>query len=110
MMAFALNLIAALAAQPAIFAAADSDDFRLVNPRAIELFERDPRLMQWALAMFDADADGHLSILEADKAAADFKSIADGNRDGRVTPREYRAAVDFVVARWGTPTALRSQR
>lgn len=75
-------------------------DYRLAYPKAIELFERDPPLLRWALARFDADGDGHLSILEADKAALDFKRIADGDRDGRVTPTEYRAAFDFIVARW----------
>ena len=80
--------------------AASAADYRLANPRAIELFERDPRLMRWAVAMFDANRDRRLSILEADEAALDFKRIADGNRDGRVTPSEYRAARDFIVARW----------
>jgi hypothetical protein len=74
--------------------------YRLVNPKAIELFERDSSLMDWALARFDGNGDKHLSITEADKAALDFKRIADGDRDGRVTPTEYRAARDFVVARW----------
>jgi hypothetical protein len=75
-------------------------DYRLVNPRAIELFENDPRLMRWALEYFDLDRDGRLSIREADLAARQFKHIADGDRDGRVTPAEYRAAVEFIVARW----------
>ncbi len=75
-------------------------DYRLANPKAIELFERNPRLMQWAVERFDTNSDGHLSILEADRAAEDFKRIADGDRDGRVTPAEYRSAFDFIVARW----------
>ncbi len=74
--------------------------YQLVNPRAIELFEADGRLMAWALRAFDADRDGHLSIFEADKAAIEFKRIADGDSDGRVTPTEFRSARDFVVARW----------
>jgi hypothetical protein len=77
-----------------------SSDYRLVNPRAIELFEKDERLMRWALEFFDLDRDGRLSIREADLAARQFKLIADGNRDGQVTPAEYRAAVEFIVARW----------
>ena len=93
-----LLLALALAAAPA---AADPADFRLVNPRAIELFETDRRLMDWALRDFDSNRDAHLSIFEADKAAREFKRLADGNRDGRVTPYEYRSARDFVVARWG---------
>ena len=77
-----------------------ASDYRLANPRAIELFERDPRLMQWGVSFFDTDRDGHLSIREADSAALQFKRIADGDRDGRVTPAEYRSALDFIVARW----------
>jgi hypothetical protein len=86
-------LIAAAATQP-------GDGYRLVNPRAIELFERDPSLMQWALGAFDSNRDGHLSIFEADDAAVEFKRIADGNTDGQVTPTEYRSALGFIVARW----------
>lgn len=77
-----------------------ASDYRLANPRAIELFERDPKLMHWGLSFFDTDRDGHLSIREADLAALQFKRIADGDKDGRVTPSEYRAALDFIVARW----------
>jgi hypothetical protein len=77
-----------------------SSDYQLVNPKAIELFEQDERLMRWALDFFDLDGDGRLSIREADLAARQFKHIADGNRDGQVTPAEYRAAVEFIVARW----------
>lgn len=74
--------------------------YELVNPKAIELFERDPRLMRWAVGAFDSNSDGRLSIFEADKAAREFKRIADGDVDGRVTPYEYRSARDFIVARW----------
>lgn len=77
-----------------------AQDYRLANPRAIELFERDPALMRWALGAFDSDGDEHLSIREADRAAREFKTIADGDTDGRVTPSEYRAARDFIRARW----------
>ena len=90
-----------MAAAPASAPASDSaDGWRLVNPRAIELFETDSSLMQWALARYDSDSDRHLSIFEADKAAAEFKRIADGDGDGRVTLGEYRAARDFIVARY----------
>jgi hypothetical protein len=94
-----LLLVAAAAAPPA-----DPSDYRLVNPRAIELFERDSTLMDWALQRFDSNADGYLSIFEADKAAREFKAIADGDNDGQVTPTEYRSARDFVVARWAVRT------
>ncbi len=80
--------------------AAPAGDYRLVNPKAIDLFEREPKLMEWALARFDADGDRHLSIFEADEAARQFKRIADGDGDGQVTPAEYRAARAYVVARW----------
>ena len=92
-------LLLALAFQLSAAAPADGD-YSLVNPKAIELFEADPRLMQWALARYDSDSDGHLSIFEADKAAGEFKQIADGDSDGRVTPAEYRAAREFIMARW----------
>lgn len=91
-----LALLAAVGGAPAD----DSDDYRLVNPKAIELFETDNRLMDWALANFDKDHDGYLSIMEADEAARAFKRIADGDGDGQVTPAEYRSARAFIVARW----------
>jgi hypothetical protein len=56
--------------------------------------------MDWALAGFDKDHDGYLSIFEADLAAQEFKSIADGDKDGQVTPAEFQSAMDFVVARY----------
>ena len=90
---FAIALLPSAAAGPAA-------DYRLVNPRAIELFERDQRLMDWAVTFFDTNRDGHLSIREADTAARQFKRIADGDRDGHVTTSEYRSARDFIVARW----------
>jgi hypothetical protein len=91
-------------------AAAPADDYRLVNPKAIELFEAEPRLMRWAVGFFDNDRDGYLSISEADRAARTFKRIADGDDDGQVTPAEFRAARDFVVARWvGSETQAASR-
>ncbi len=56
--------------------------------------------MRWAVGFFDTNRDGHLSIREADAAARQFKRIADGDRDGQVTPREYRSAREFIIARW----------
>jgi hypothetical protein len=85
-----------------------ADEWRLVNPRSIELFERDPRLMDWALSRYDKDGDGYLSIMEADSAARKFKRIADSDSDGQVTPAEYRSARDFIVARWA-PTRQASR-
>lgn len=74
--------------------------YRLVNPKAIELFDRDQLLQDWAIRFFDSDGDGRLSVFEADKAAQEFKRVADGDVDGRVTPAEYRSARDFIRARW----------
>lgn len=92
-------IIEALLLAGAQASAADSD-YKLVNPRAIELFEREPRLMDWALAKFDRDGDGYLSIFEADAAAQEFKSIADGDGDGQVTPAEFQSAMSFIAARY----------
>ncbi|HET7316698.1 MAG TPA: hypothetical protein VFI88_04650 [Sphingomicrobium sp.] len=77
-----------------------ASDYELVNPKAIELFEREPKLMRWALGFYDTDGDGYLSIFEADDAARQFKRIADADQDGQVTPAEFRSARDFIVARW----------
>ena len=74
--------------------------YELINPKAIALFERDQTLMGWAVRHHDSNGDGYLSIIEADKAAKDFKRIADGDVNGQVTPTEYRAARDFILARW----------
>ncbi|WP_310468223.1 hypothetical protein [Sphingomonas sp.] len=70
------------------------------NPRAAELFTRDGILLAWALGQFDADRDGTISIAEAQPAARQFKIIADGDRDGRVTPYEYDRAREFIAARF----------
>ena len=70
------------------------------NPRAVELFERDWVLNQWAKRSFDANGDGVISVEEAQPAALKFKEIADGDGDGRVTPYEYDQARDFILARY----------
>jgi len=71
-----------------------------VAPEARDLFERDWVLMNWALKFFDRDHDILLSNGEAQDAAAEFRKMADGNGDGRVTPEEYRAARAFILARY----------
>lgn len=73
---------------------------RDLNPRAIELFERDWALMHWARKLFDADSNGILSLAEANRAALQFREIADGDGDGRVTPYEYDRAREYVIARY----------
>jgi len=90
-----LGILALLAAaQPVQQASA------AVNPRAVELFEKDWVLMQWARRVFDANHDGIISVAEAQPAAAAFRDIADGNGDGRVTPYEYDRAREFILARY----------
>jgi hypothetical protein len=69
-------------------------------PAAQQLFERDWVLMNWALKFYDQDRDIMLEAPEAQAAAAEFRKIADVNNDGRVTPGEYRAAREFILARY----------
>jgi hypothetical protein len=64
------------------------------------IFQRDWVLMNWALKFYDADRDILLSPTEAQMAADAFRSMADANGDGRVTPQEYRAARQFILARY----------
>lgn len=104
-----LTALAFLAAAAAASPPAGASDWRLVNPRAIELFEADGKLMDWALARYDENHDGYLSIMEADDAATEFKTIADADRDGQVTPAEFREARAFIVARWA-PSQQASRR
>jgi hypothetical protein len=69
------------------------------SPRAAELFERDWVLMNWALKFHDRDRDILLSPAEAQAAAGEFRKMADADSDGRVTPSEYGAAREFILAR-----------
>lgn len=71
-----------------------------VVPAAQSLFERDWVLMNWALKFHDANRDIQLEPDEATTAAAEFRKIADANGDGRITPQEYRAAREFLLARY----------
>ena len=71
-----------------------------VAPAAQSLFERDWVLMNWALKFHDSNRDIQLEPAEAAVAAAEFRRIADANNDGRVTPQEYRAAREFLLARY----------
>ena len=85
-----------LAAEQVAAPAADAS----FNPRAVELFQRDWVLNQWAKRAFDANGDGVISVEEAQPAALRFKEIADGDGDGRVTPYEYDRAREFILARY----------
>ena len=95
---FAFLSIAA-AAMPA-FAQTPASVPNDFNPKAIELFERDWLLMDWALRRFDVDGDVRLSVEEAQPAAKAFKQIADGDGDGRVTTYEFDRAKEFITARY----------
>ena len=56
--------------------------------------------MNWALKFYDRDRDILLSPSEAQAASDEFRKIADGDGDGRVTTPEYRAAREFILARY----------
>jgi hypothetical protein len=68
-------------------------------PPALQLFERDWVLMNWALKFYDADRDILLEPTEAAAAAEAFRKLADADNDGRVTPQEYRAARESILRR-----------
>lgn len=70
------------------------------TPAAASLFERDWVLMNWALKFHDRDRDILLEPAEALAAAEEFRKIADADNDGRVTTQEYRAAREFILARY----------
>ena len=86
---------AALASAPALTPSPAS-----LNPHATELFERDSDLKAWALKLYDRNHDGWLTLYEAQPAFAEFKDIADADRDGRVTTYEFARAKEFLAARW----------
>jgi hypothetical protein len=91
-----LKFAAVLAAAPTLA----PNETGLSNPRAAELFERDPALMAWALRRFDANGDGWLTSFEASHAADEFRALADTDHDGRVTMTEYRDATAYIAARY----------
>ena len=90
-----MTMLALLAAVAAVSAPAP-----LVSESAAGLIERDWVIHQWALKAFDRDGDRVIAPAEAQAAAAELRAIADGNSDGRVTPAEYRAAREFILARY----------
>jgi hypothetical protein len=69
-------------------------------PPAMQLFERDWVLMNWALKFYDANRDILLEPSEAQAAAEAFRKLADADNDGRITQQEYRAARTFILARY----------
>jgi hypothetical protein len=94
----AIASLALLAAAPA--EALSTSAAVRATPAAADIFERDWVLMNWALKFYDSDRDILLEPGEAAAAAAEFRRIADGDGDGRVTPGEYRAARAFILARY----------
>jgi len=70
------------------------------TPAALQIFERDWVLMNWALKYYDADRDIMLQPSEAEAAAEAFRRISDTDSDGRVTTTEYRDARAFILARY----------
>jgi hypothetical protein len=83
-----------------MLAAAAADPTPAPTPAALNLFQQDWVLMNWALKYYDSDRDILLEPNEAAAAAAEFRRIADTDGDGRVTPEEYRAARAFILARY----------
>ena len=69
-------------------------------PPALQLFERDWVLMNWALKYYDGNRDVLLEPDEAAAAAEAFRSLADSDHDGRVTPQEYAAARANILSRY----------
>lgn len=67
---------------------------------AVAFFQRDWVLMNWALRFYDGNGDVALSPGEAAPAAKAFRKIADRNKDGRITPAEYRMAREFILSRY----------
>ena len=55
--------------------------------------------MNWALKFYDTDRDILLEPDEAQAAAAAFRTLADTDKDGRVTTDEYRAARQLILER-----------
>ncbi|HVM21774.1 MAG TPA: hypothetical protein VM308_00540 [Sphingomicrobium sp.] len=86
-------IAAPVAAQPA------ADQLRAASA-AQQLFDRDWVLSNWALKFFDRNRDQRLDAAEAATAAAEFRNIADTDSDGRISPYEYRAAREFILARY----------
>ena len=70
------------------------------NPRATDLIDSDPTLKQWAVRTYDSNHDGWLTLYEAQPAVVAFRALADSDRDGRITVREFDAAIAFIAARY----------
>ena len=98
MVRFCLLFLAVLAA-PAMAQQPEGAGGRVEPAAARRILERDWVLMNWALKFYDADRNILLSATEAQRAAAAFRSIADSDKDGRVSTQEYRAARLAILTR-----------
>jgi hypothetical protein len=94
-----LLLASLLLASAPSFAAQPPRAGLTATPAALDLFERDWVLMNWALKFYDSNRDILLEPNEAAAAAEGFRNLADTDHDGRVTPEEYRAARESILAR-----------
>ena len=74
----------------------------MINTRRGVRFAGEPfmRDEQLATPSVDRVSDILIEPSEAQAAAAEFRKIADGDGDGRVTTSEYRAARAFILARY----------
>ena len=89
---------ALISAAPAL---AQATEASLKRPTAaVQLFERDWVLMNWALKFYDANRDILLQPEEAQAAADAFRNLADADHDGRVTPQEFAAARTQILSRY----------
>ena len=89
--------LVALAACAAPLAAQPTPASLKTPPPAMQLFERDWVLMNWALKYYDANRDILIEPQEAQAAAEAFRKLADSDSDGRVTPQEYQSARKTIL-------------
>ena len=92
-------MLVALAPTPALAQPVDREP-AASTPAALMFLQRDWVLMNWALKFYDRTTTSCSSQPKPQAAADEFRKIADGNGDGRVTPQEYRAAREFILARY----------
>ena len=95
-----LTLVLCLVTLAAPLAAQPTPASLKTPPAAMELFERDWVLMNWALKYYDANHDILIEPDEAQAAAEAFRKLADANDDGRVTQQEYRTARESILTRY----------
>lgn len=60
----------------------------------------DPAVLRWGLARFDRNGDGYFQPREYRRAYAAFRSMADLNRNGEITRREYARVRSRLGGGW----------